>query len=70
MQRGTTIDYFDQDGIGSVTSLTVQPAQLHRATYDSFGNLASTGVHMLAGAGIGVAADALAPTVTGGASTH
>lgn len=39
MQRGTTTDYYEQDGIGSVTSLTnAAGAVAQTYTYDSFGN--------------------------------
>jgi RHS repeat-associated protein len=39
MQRGTTTSYYEQDGIGSVTSLTATNGTVSQSyTYDSFGN--------------------------------
>jgi RHS repeat-associated protein len=39
MQRGTTTDYYEQDGVGSVTSLSSSTATIAQSyTYDSFGN--------------------------------
>ncbi|MFZ0738427.1 MAG: RHS repeat-associated core domain-containing protein [Candidatus Acidiferrales bacterium] len=39
MLRGTTTDYYEQDGIGSVTSLSSSTGTLAQTyTYDSFGN--------------------------------
>jgi RHS repeat-associated protein len=39
MQRGTTTDYYEADGLGSVTSLTGSTGTLAQSyTYDSFGN--------------------------------
>jgi RHS repeat-associated protein len=39
MQRGTTTSYYEQDGLGSVTSLTNAAGALAQTyTYDSFGN--------------------------------
>lgn len=39
MQRGATTDYYEQDGIGSVTSLTDSNGSIAQSyTYDSFGN--------------------------------
>jgi RHS repeat-associated protein len=39
MQRGTTTSYYEQDGIGSVTSLSSSTGTLAQTyTYDSFGN--------------------------------
>lgn len=39
MLRGTTTDYYEADGLGSVTSLTGSNASLAQSyTYDSFGN--------------------------------
>ena len=39
MQRGTTTSYYEQDGIGSVTSLTAANGTVSQSyTYDSFGN--------------------------------
>jgi len=45
MQRGGTTDYYDQDGLVSVTSLTATNGSIvQNYTYDSFGNTtASTG---------------------------
>jgi RHS repeat-associated protein len=45
MQRGTTTDYYEADGLGSLTSLTDTTGALAQTyTYDSFGNTtASTG---------------------------
>lgn len=45
MLRGTTTDYYEADGLGSVTSLTDTTGALAQTyTYDSFGNtVASTG---------------------------
>jgi RHS repeat-associated protein len=45
MLRGTTTDFYETDGLGSVTSLTnTSGANAQTYTYDSFGNLtASTG---------------------------
>jgi len=45
MQRGGTTDYYEQDGLGSVTSLTATNGSIvQNYTYDSFGNTtASTG---------------------------
>jgi len=37
--QGTTTDYYEQDGVGSVTSLTASNGSLAQSyTYDSFGN--------------------------------
>lgn len=39
MDRSGTIDYYEQDGLGSVTSLTASNGSLSQSyTYDSFGN--------------------------------
>ena len=39
MQRGTTTSYYEQDGIGSVTSLTATNGTVSQSySYDSFGN--------------------------------
>jgi RHS repeat-associated protein len=39
VQRGTTIDYFEADGLGSITSLTATNGTVAQSyTYDSFGN--------------------------------
>jgi RHS repeat-associated protein len=39
MQRGSTTDYYEQDGLGSVTSLTgTNGSVVQSYTYDSFGN--------------------------------
>ena len=39
MQRGSTVDYYEQDGLGSVTSLTAANGSVAQTyTYDSFGN--------------------------------
>ncbi len=39
MQRGTTTSYYEQDGLGSVTSLTAANGSVAQSyTYDSFGN--------------------------------
>ena len=39
MQRGTTTSYYEQDGLGSVTSLSASAGTLAQSyTYDSFGN--------------------------------
>ncbi len=39
MQRGTATDYYEQDGVGSVTSLTASNGSVAQSyTYDSFGN--------------------------------
>jgi RHS repeat-associated protein len=39
MQRGTTTDYYEADGVGSVTSLTATDGTVAESyTYDSFGN--------------------------------
>ncbi len=39
MQRGTTTDYYEQDGLGSITSLSSSTGTIAQSyTYDSFGN--------------------------------
>ncbi|MGC2330201.1 MAG: RHS repeat-associated core domain-containing protein [Candidatus Acidiferrales bacterium] len=39
MQRGTTTDFYEADGLGSITSLTASNASIAQSyTYDSFGN--------------------------------
>jgi RHS repeat-associated protein len=39
MQRGTTTDYYEADGLGSITSLTATNGTIAQSyTYDSFGN--------------------------------
>jgi RHS repeat-associated protein len=39
MRRGTTTDYYEADGLGSITSLTASNGTLAQSyTYDSFGN--------------------------------
>lgn len=39
MDRGAAIDYYEQDGLGSVTSMTASNGSLAQSyTYDSFGN--------------------------------
>jgi len=45
MQRGSTTDYYEADGLGTVTSLTATNGSIAESyTYDSFGNTtASTG---------------------------
>jgi RHS repeat-associated protein len=43
MLRGTTTDYYEADGLGSVTSLTDATGALQQSyTYDSFGNTVAT----------------------------
>jgi RHS repeat-associated protein len=43
MQRGTTTDYYEADGLGSVTSLTDSTGAVAQGyTYDSFGNLTNS----------------------------
>ena len=43
MQRGTATDYYEQDGVGSVTSLSSSTGALAQTyTYDSFGNIANS----------------------------
>jgi RHS repeat-associated protein len=42
-QRGTTTDYYEQDGLGSVTSLTASNGSVAQSyTYDSFGNITNS----------------------------
>jgi RHS repeat-associated protein len=39
MQRGSTVDYYEADGLGSITSLTTANGTVAQSyTYDSFGN--------------------------------
>ena len=39
MQRGSTVDYYEADGLGSITSLTATNGTVAQSyTYDSFGN--------------------------------
>lgn len=39
MQRGTTVDYYEADGLGSITSLTAANGSVAQTyVYDSFGN--------------------------------
>ena len=39
MERGSTVDYFEADGLGSITSLTATNGSVAQSyTYDSFGN--------------------------------
>ena len=43
MQRGATTDYYEADGLGSITSLTASNGTLAQSyTYDSFGNMANS----------------------------
>ena len=43
MDRNGTVDYYEQDGLGSVTSLTAANGSVARTyTYDSFGNTANS----------------------------
>jgi RHS repeat-associated protein len=43
MQRGTAVDYYEADGLGSVTSLTASNGTIAQSyTYDSFGNLSNS----------------------------
>ena len=43
MERGTTIDYYEADGLGSITSLTTASGTVAQSyTYDSFGNLTNS----------------------------
>jgi RHS repeat-associated protein len=43
MLRGTTTDYYEQDGLGSITSLSDTTGALAQTyTYDSFGNTVAT----------------------------
>ena len=43
MQRGTTTDYYEADGLGSVTSLTASNGSVAQSyTYDSFGNIVNS----------------------------
>ena len=43
MQRGTTTDYYEQDGVGSVTSLTATNGTVAQSyVYDPFGNTANS----------------------------
>ena len=39
MERGSAVDYYEQDGLGSITSLTASNGSVTQSyTYDSFGN--------------------------------
>ena len=43
MELGTTIDYYEADGLGSITSLTATNGTVAQSyTYDSFGNLTNS----------------------------
>jgi RHS repeat-associated protein len=43
LDRGGTVDYYEQDGLGSVTSLTASNGTVTQSyTYDSFGNLTNS----------------------------
>jgi RHS repeat-associated protein len=43
MERGNTIDYYEHDGLGSVTSLTAANGSIAQTyTYDSYGNLTNS----------------------------
>jgi RHS repeat-associated protein len=43
MERGTTTDYYEADGLGSITSLTASNGSLAQSyTYDAFGNTTSS----------------------------
>jgi YD repeat-containing protein len=43
MQRGTTTDYYEADGLGSITSLTAASGTVAQSyTYDSFGNASNS----------------------------
>jgi RHS repeat-associated protein len=43
MDRSGTVDYYEQDGLGSVTSLTASNATVAQTyTYDSFGNMTNS----------------------------
>lgn len=43
MQRGTTTDYFEADGLGSITSMSSSAGALANTyTYDSFGNVTNS----------------------------
>jgi RHS repeat-associated protein len=43
MERGTTTDFYEQDGVGSVTSLTASNGSVAQSyAYDSFGNLTNS----------------------------
>jgi RHS repeat-associated protein len=43
MQRGSTTDYYQLDGLRSITSLTASNGSLAQSyTYDSFGNLTNS----------------------------